>query len=311
VRCTHSNPWYPAGLCFALLVACAADVDPAAALPLSVPPSASPGDAPALVLEFSELVAADWELLPGTEQYICLRQVLTTTAYVSAWRGIAPLGTHHVAVTLSAEPDGEPDGVSECDVATLGTQNVYGVGVGTPERRLPPGIAMKLPQGSQLILNLHLFNPTEQPLRGRSGAMSHAIDEKDVRVIADGVVAGPVKLTIPPGRSTSRGTCTFDRDSTIFSIMPHMHQTGVAMQAVAHTAMYGDVVLFDGPYSFDDQRTYPLDMLQFKAGDTIDVACTYENPSNETLRWGGSSNDEMCNAGLARIPAGGPSVCAK
>jgi hypothetical protein len=307
MRWTHWNPWYPAGLCLALLAACADDVDPATALPLSMPPSASPAVAP----EFSELVAADWELAPGTEQYICVRQVLTTTAYISAWRGVAPLGTHHVAVTLSAEPDGEPDGVSECDVGTLGTQNVYGVGVGTPERRLPAGIAMKLSQGSQLILNLHLFNPTDQPLRGRSGAMSHAIAENDVRELADGMVAGPIKLTIPPGRSTSRGTCTFDRDATIFSIFPHMHQTGVAMLAVAHTAIYGDVVLYDGPYSFDNQLTYPLDMLQFKAGDTVDVACTYENPRNDTLHWGGSSKDEMCNAGLARIPAGGPSICAK
>jgi hypothetical protein len=70
-------------------------------------------------------------------------------------------------------------------------------------------------------------------------------------------------------------------------------------------------VLYDGPYSFDDQQGYPLDSLQFKAGDTVDVACTYENTTGKTLHLGLSSNDEMCQAGLGRFPAGGPSLCTK
>lgn len=292
-------------LCFGLfLLACSNGLEPMGqsdALASSQLPPA----------EFRELLAADWELAPGTEQYICGRLTLPSTSFVSSWRGIAPLGTHHVVVTVSAQPDGEPDGMSECDVATVGTQNVFGAGVGGLERRMPAGIAMKLAQGSQVLLNLHLFNPTDKPLRGRSGALMQTMDEKDVRELADGVLAGPIKLEVPPGRSTSRGRCTFDRDATIFGIMPHMHQMGVAMQAVAHTAVHGDVVLYDGPYSFDNQLTYPLGMLQFKAGDTVDVACTYENTTGTTLHWGGSSNDEMCNAGLGRFPAGGPSVCAK
>ncbi|HET6336685.1 MAG TPA: hypothetical protein VFG30_25855 [Polyangiales bacterium] len=267
------------------------------------------GGAAAPGVDFAELLAADWELAPGTEQYVCVRKSVDTTVFIGAWRGMSPLGTHHVALTTSAEPDGEPDGVSACDVSTLGTQNIYGSGVGTREKLLPPGVAMKLEQGSQLLLNLHLFNATDKPLRGRSGAMMKPIDESDVRVVADGVVAGPTKLTVPPGRSTSRGMCTFDREATIFGIMPHMHQTGVSMQVIAHTTSKGDVVLFDGPYNFDDQVTYPIDMLQFKAGDTVEVACTYENTTGNTLHWGGSSNDEMCNAGLGRIPAGGPSIC--
>jgi len=51
-----------------------------------------------------------------------------------------------------------------------------------------------------------------------------------------------------------------------------MHQMGVALTAVAHTALHGDVVLFDGPYSFDDQRSYPLDRLQFNATAPICTA---------------------------------------
>jgi hypothetical protein len=201
--------------------------------------------------------------------------------------------------------------VSECDAATLGTQNLFGAGVGGMPRQLPEGLAMKLQAGSQLLLNLHLFNVTDQPLSGHSGSWIREIDEKDVKTLADGVVAGPVKLSVPPGRSMTTGTCTFNRDGTLFGIMPHMHQLGVAMRVVAHSPARADVVLFDGPYSFDNQVTYPIDMLKFQAGDTVDITCIYENPTDQTRHWGESTKDEMCVAGLGRFPAGGQSVCPK
>lgn len=307
---SRSSYPHPTVVCLSLLSACT-NAPVASGVPTSdlagTPVLAGVPD----TAEFRELIAADWELEPGTERYICVRQTFAETTFVSAWRGDAPAGTHHVLVTTSVQPDGQPDGQFECDAGTLGTQNVFGAGVGTPDRRLPPGIAYELAQGTQAILNLHLFNPTDEPLRGRSGARIQTTNEQDVREIADTLTATAIKLDVPPGRSTSHARCTFDRDATIFGVGPHMHQMGVALRAVAHTAINGDVVLYDGPYSFEDQRGYPLDRLQFKAGDTVEVACTFENTTANTLHFGGSSNDEMCQVSLARIPAGGPSLCFK
>jgi hypothetical protein len=90
-----------------------------------------------------------------------------------------------------------------------------------------------------------------------------------------------------------------------------MHQTGVAMKIVAHTAQHGDLVFYDGPYDFENQLAYPVDMVTMRKGDVVDVSCTYENPTGATLTWGESSKQEMCNAGLARFPAGGPNVCIR
>lgn len=308
--------------CLAVFAGCAGDVDPppagqesAAALqPVAAPgmdtagATSLPSDPP--VADFQELLAADWELAPGTEQYLCARKTVAASELVGGWRSLAPAGTHHVLLTFSPEPDGEPDGVTPCDVATLGAQTLWGTGVGTRDRILPEGVAMKLEGGGQLLMNLHLFNATEQTMRGRTGALARSIDAKDVREVADIFQAVLMKINVPPGRSTSSGTCTIDRPWTVFSIAPHMHQTGVAMQVVAHTAQRGDVVLFDGPYSFDNQQAYPLERLQLQAGDTIDFACTYDNTTGSARHFGESSNDEMCNAALARIPAGGPTLCA-
>lgn len=260
---------------------------------------------------FRELIAADWEVPPGTEQYVCVRLTLTETMFVGNWSSEAPFGTHHTILTTSAQPDGAPDGVSECDGATIGTQVAYASGVGTDDFKLPSGVAMKLTQGAQALLNLHLFNPTDKPLRGHSSASIQPMDEKDVRDVADFLTVTALKLDVPPGRSTSQTKCTLLRDATVLGVAPHMHQTGVALQAVAHTAMHGDVMLFDGPYSFEDQQGYPVGPLQFKAGDTVDVTCTYQNPSDTTLHFGQSSKAEMCVLAMVRYPAGGPPLCAK
>ena len=168
---------------------------------------------------------------------------------------------------------------------------------------------MQLSAGNQVLLNLHLFNPSDQPLRGRSGVSIHAVDVSAVRELADGMIIGATQLDVPPGRSTSVGRCTLDRAGTFLSVFPHMHQTGVSIQIVAHSRDQGDVMLFDGPYDFDSQLSYPIDRLTLQAGDVIEVDCTYENTSARVLHWGQSSRDEMCNAGLTRLPAGGPSIC--
>jgi hypothetical protein len=136
------------------------------------------------------------------------------------------------------------------------------------------------------------------------------VDAEQVRWLADGVAAGPLALDIPPGRSTQSGHCTVENDVTLYRVMPRMHQTGVAMKATAYSSVSGEVVIYDGPYDFDKQLAYPLDMLRVNAGDIIDIECTYEN-TGATLHSGESTRDEMCFAGLGRFPAGGRSTCSK
>lgn len=159
----------------------------------------NPSSTPESSSEFHELIAADWELAPGAEQVICVRQMLTKTRFVSAWRGDVPFGTHHLLLTAATDPDGEPDGQFECDAGTLAPQNLYGAGVGARDRTLPQGVAVKLAEGTQALFNVHLFNPTDKPLRGRSGVLARTMEEKDVREIADSVLASAVKLDLPPG----------------------------------------------------------------------------------------------------------------
>jgi hypothetical protein len=254
-----------------------------------------------------ELLAVDWELPAGTEKYLCTRKTLTESHFANLVQAISPPGTHHVGLSINDQPDA-PDGTRECDVAETFIRGLGGGATGTQARGLPDGVAVELRAGSQIMINTHLFNATELTIHGHSGIEIQPVDASTVKVLADSLVAGPTKLDVPPGRSTSIGGCTVARDARFYGIMPHMHQTGSAMKVVARSRTMGEVVLYDGPFSFDNQIIHPLDVT-LRAGDYLEIACTFDNTRGETLHWGESSNDEMCQVGLGRIPAGGPSIC--
>jgi hypothetical protein len=254
------------------------------------------------------LLAVDWEIPAHSEHYLCGRVTVPEDVYLSAVQAMSPPGTHHTVVTIVQSPNAG-DGVNACDASEVGTQNVGGSGVGTPSRRMPEGFAAKLPRGAQILLNLHLFNVTDQPLRGRSGTEVETTVLENVKTLVDSVNAGPVRLSVPPGRSVQNGVCTVDHDYTVYSVFPHMHQMGVSMKAVARRPDRGDVVIYDGPYDFENQLFYRFDPIELKTGDKIEVECTYNNTSTRILHFGESTNDEMCFAGLGRYPAGGKSTC--
>jgi hypothetical protein len=248
------------------------------------------------------LIAANWYLEAGHEAHLCARMTATRDAYLHEFSPLIPLGTHHTVLTVV--PGGStPDGMAPCSGGDVSGYQIYGSGVGSESFALPKGIAMRVRAGEQLVMNLHLFNVRDTALSGTSGVLVRTMPSEQVEQIAEGVLAGPLSLTIPTGRVTERGQCTFNQASTIFSVTPHMHQLGVHMKVIADSSEAGSVVLFDGDYNFDLQQKFQVDSLHMKAGDVVRVECTYQNDGAHTVHWGQSSLDEMCFVGLARFPA--------
>src|SRR6185436_19542555 len=112
-----------------------------------------------------------------------------------------------------------------------GERAIYMSGVGSPEFELPEGVGVRLPAGTQVVLNLHLYNTSsDTPLTGKSGiellpaAKGASITEAQI------VLAGPLGFSIDQGRQSKTFTCTMPAAGTIFAIGPHMHRLGAAMK---------------------------------------------------------------------------------
>jgi hypothetical protein len=248
------------------------------------------------------LIEADWALGPQTEGYRCIRQTMTRDVYVTAFAPLVPTGTHHTVLEVHRSSV-EPDGVTVCGVTAGGERRLQGAGAGTQPTPLPDGVAMKIGAGEQLLMNLHLFNATNDVLRGTSGMRIKVAAQEQVKYEAEVRLMGPLTLQIPRGQVTQGGSCKFGSPATVFSVAPHMHQLGVHAKVVAHSSIGGDRVLLDMPYEFTHQLVYPIAPVQLAAGDSISVECTYLNTTDRTVSWGDSTLSEMCFASVGAYPS--------
>lgn len=252
------------------------------------------------------LIEGEWTLPPSTEDYQCIRVTVPEEMYVNSFVPVIPQGTHHTVLTI-APSDGTPDGQQSCNGFVNGPNMLFGSGVGTDRLVFPEGVAVRIPAGSQLLLNLHLFNTsTTETLHQTSGIRVTTLPAADVVHEAEIVLAGKDEgLTIGPRQVTTQtGLCTFQHEQTIFSVFPHMHQTATHMTVTAVPTSGTETTLFDEEYSFDSQVYQAIaPEMQMQVGDQLRVDCTYDNPTNRTLRFGESSEDEMCYAGVYRYPA--------
>ena len=261
-------------------------------------------------VEWQTLLTGDWTMPPGTEGYVCARETTTEDLYVGGFEAINPPGTHHTLLTMG--PPNAPDGVTDCSAAVNHTQSLFGSGVGTDPLTFPSGVGFRIPAGTQLLLNLHLFNTTEEALSGTSGTRAVVMAEADLVHEVEGVLAGTLGLSIPAGETTQHtGYCTMSGDVTILAVAPHMHQLGVHEKIVAESASLGEVVLHDEPYSFEEQSYELIEPLELLEGERVRVECTHHNTTAADVFFGDSSLQEMCFGGLYRYPAlGGYFICA-
>ncbi len=255
--------------------------------------------------EWQQLITGNWQMAAGSEGYWCARVTIPETMYVNGFRSIAPNGTHHTVLTIQ---DAGDDGEFGCSAGTLADEMVFASGVGTDALVFPEGVAIKLEAGRKLLLNLHIYNVSDQAISGTSGTQVKVIPASEVKDEAEMVFGGTFQIALPPGEQTTlSGRCVFNNDATVISVWPHMHQVGVHMK-VTHEAAGGDVVLHDQPFSFAEQTNWPITPEVVKAGEDILTECTWDNTTGATIYFGDSSEAEMCFSGLYRYPKDGSSL---
>jgi hypothetical protein len=255
---------------------------------------------------WTPLIARSWTLPPGaTNTYRCTRIQVASDLWVSGFRAASPLGTHHQVLTISTTSTATGD--YDCGAGSLDTEMLYAAGVGTDDLIFPSGIAMHIPAGTYINLNIHLFNATDNPLADRSGVLIKAVPPTDVQHQADMMFSGTFTIAIPSDGQphTAAGGCSAAADWHIFTLWPHMHQTATHQRWSYTPASGTAVALLDDDFRFTEQRNYPLADTVIHAGDRIDTVCTYVNTTGTAMTWGDGSDREMCFTGMYKYPAGG------
>src|SRR5262249_15418835 len=107
---------------------------------------------------------------------------------------------------------------------------------------------------------------------------------------------GTFSLDIPSGQVGFQKTisCNATKDMHVFATFPHMHKIGKKLEFLHGTTQADATMAYKkDPWVFGDQ---PMDSVDFMVhrGDFLSSTCTWDNDTNTDVRFGESSNDEMC-----------------
>ncbi|MEO6777528.1 MAG: hypothetical protein ABI467_31670, partial [Kofleriaceae bacterium] len=189
--------------------------------------AAAIGSDSAIPADFQMLVSRSWTMPSDTEGYKCVRIPVPADMWITAFRSLAPVGTHHSVLTISTT--NTQIGDYDCSAGALDNQMLYAAGVGTDDNALPDGVAIHLAAGTYINLNLHIYNTTDNSITATSGVLVKTIDPSLVQNEADMQFSGTININIPSDNQvhTATGSCMVAHDFHVFTLWPHMHQTAI------------------------------------------------------------------------------------
>lgn len=187
--------------------------------------------------------------------------------------------------------------------ASVREQVIAGYTPGRPAKQVPPGYAMLVPAGSDLVFQLHYTtNGTATTDVTRIGFVYSKTPPKR-RVIR--VQASNAGFVLPPGADNYpvEGSATLGVDCELLSVYPHMHLRGKSMVLSAKypTGEHEEFVRvphydfnWQLVYSFAKPRLLPKGTVLEADARFDNSAANRTNPDPKaTVRWGDQSWDEM------------------
>ena len=259
------------------------------------------GESPAPARDLQ--IEASYQIAPGTERYECYRKNIDRDVFVTGLATSAALGVHHQVLGIT-DPS-MPEGTAPCDsVGTSIAESWLFVASSSPRAfAMPANVAYHIPAGSQLVLQMHLFNVSERAIASTVSVELTGIAEAEVVELAQLVEAGTLQIDLPPGQATTiEGTCTLPRDVQVFGLLPHMHGLGTRFRSWISDAGT-DTMLYDDVFHGETQPFESFAPVAMPEGATLHVECNYFNGSGARVIYGASARDEMCYGFTYYYPA--------
>jgi hypothetical protein len=160
--------------------------------------------------------------------------------------------------------------------------------------KFPSDAGQKLAKGTQLLVQLHLLNSSDQTAHGTVAVEMHRSLAKDPRPVST-YVFGTTDVHVPAKQASQlQADCEMKVPVQLIAAFPHMHLLGTGMRFEAGASADTMQPLFSRePYSFDDQHVENVD-IQLNPGDKTRVTCNYENTDSKEVTFGESTHNEMC-----------------
>lgn len=259
----------------------------------------------------------EFEAPPG-DSFECFYTDITTDREmnVTSTTALQGPGGHHVTVYYIDKPHTAPH--HPCTDAEMVSWHLLGAsGNDAPGAEgvvsLPPGLALKIPAGKQIVVQAHYINTTGAAEKVNDSITLNLVPPDEVEAFANfyGVVDDTFEVPAQ-GKLTSQRTCTVAADLDVVTLLGHMHEAG---RHYTLERSPGEGMPFEKVYdhawseefvSHPPTLRYSLDKpLHFPKGTKLRQTCSWDNASASSLMF----PNEMCLSIMFYFPDQGQLLC--
>lgn len=210
----------------------------------------------------------------------------------------APQVVHHITVYF--HPPGEKWDLRLNDRVNL----LGGFNPGGTPWMMPPGLAMRIPAGAQIVFEMH-YAPNGRATPDRSAIGLKFADPAQVRREIHTLMPANTDFAIPPAVADYQVDAQYEMpaDVDLLLLRPHMHLRGKSFRYEARFADGRREILLDVPqFDFNWQHSYVLaEPKRLPLGTTLYCTAHFDNSADNphnplpeaTVRWGDQSHEEM------------------
>ena len=171
---------------------------------------------------------------------------------------------------------------------------VFGTQFREADYSLPEGVAIKVPANKYYDMNSHYVNYTENAVDAEVFVNLHTVDESEVEHVAEQLFLSKQNFQLPPNRrSTITSNWTFDERRHVFMLTSHAHAKMEEFRIyIKGGARDGELVYFTNDWEHPILLKYD-EPITLERGEGLRGEAIYYNDTDETLRFGPRSTDEM------------------
>jgi mono/diheme cytochrome c family protein len=201
------------------------------------------------------------------------------------------------------------------------SQTMGGFSPGGSIRHFPEGMGMRIPAGYSLVFQMHYTTyGKESTDRSKIGLK---FTKTPPKTILNTIALLNASLSIPPGEPnyTIDNTMKFNRDTVIYSLVPHTHVRGTGWHyEVTYPDGRKEVILSVPKYDFNWQHEYIFaEPLKLPAGSTLYAKAWYDNSAKnksnpdptKQVTWGDQTWEEMMYTSITFYNPPAPTTSAQ
>ena len=293
----------------------------------SASPGASGPDA-GITPTYGDVIGVDWgpvTVQPGEENTQCVVVELPNDQPVHIGKIHNQLGatSHHMILYKltagTAQPSSTP---TDCQPFQDVLDPSKGAPIAITQRddeviTLPPGVGLTLDAHQLIRIELHYINVGDTVQTDSEHTDFYEIPDADFRDEADFLFIGNPDIDIPAHSKLTVGPSFLPLPAEldgihVFAITGHEHQwgTGVTVQLAQTADDPGSDVYAPDNFVWSEPPTVYMDPpFEIPNNAGFRFTCTWNNQSDQEVKFGESFNDEMCFFWAYYYPSQGSRVC--